>query len=159
MENSNVACYIYRAESDESNCDMATIAILIPRHKVVVPNQSGNDFWVSKERKLKVYEKVYERFGEPPEELTMLPNIEVIQNEEDINEDSVWTYVRCTHFDGEFEVISTLTSLQEALRPNVLNRIVIPLSDLGFFWICEFCNLLQEMAHYDNYVSIMAETA
>ena len=158
MQNSNVTCYIYRAESDESDGDMATIGILIPRYKVVVPNQSGNFFWISKERKLKVYEKVYECFGEPPEEL-MLPNIEVIQNEEDINEDSAWTYVRCTHFDGEFEVISILISLQEAVRPNVLNRIVIPLSDLGFSWICEFCNLLQEMAYYDNYISIIAETA
>jgi len=89
----------------------------------------------------------------------MLPNIEFIQNEEGINDDSVWTYVRCTHFDGEFEVISILISLQEAIGPNVLNRVVISLSDLGFFWICEFCNVLQEMAHYDNYISIIAETA
>jgi len=78
MQYSNVTCYIYRAETDESDGDMATIGILIPRHKVVVPNQSENVFWVSKERKLKVYENVYERFGEPPEEL-MLPNIEFIQ--------------------------------------------------------------------------------
>ena len=158
MQYSNVTCYICRADTDESDGDMATIGILIPRHKVVVPNQSENVFWVSKERKLKVYENVYERFGEPPEEL-MLPNIEFIQNEEGINDDSVWTYVRCTHFDGEFEVISILISLQEAIRPNVLNRVVISLSDLGFFWICEFCNVLQEMAHYDNYISIIAETA
>ena len=41
MENSNVTCYSYRAETDESDGDTATIAILIPRHKVVVPNQSG----------------------------------------------------------------------------------------------------------------------
>ena len=41
MEISNVTCYIYRAKTDESDGDTATIAILIPRHKVVVPNQSG----------------------------------------------------------------------------------------------------------------------
>jgi len=52
MENSNVTCYSYRAETDESDGDTATIAILIPRFKVVVPNQSGNVFWVSKDHKL-----------------------------------------------------------------------------------------------------------
>jgi len=158
MENDKVHCFIYRSASDESDGETVTLSMLIPSQRVMVPNKYQNVFLLSNLRKLALYEKVYERFGNPPEQL-MLPDIEEIRNEAEWNENSCWTFVHWNILFEEHDVITTLKTIKEAAKPIQVNSIVIPLSDRASVWIQEFANVIQEFSYYDNYTSIIAETA
>jgi len=158
MESNTIKCLIYRSTTDESDGETVTLSMLIPSNKLIVPNTYQNVVLLSNMRKLLVYNKVHERFGNPPEEL-MLPDIEEIRDESKWNENSGWTFIRWNILFEERDVITTLNALKEIAKPIRVHSIVVPLSDRGCDWIEEFGNVVRDLEYCDSYISIVAETA
>ena len=158
MESNTIKCLIYRSTTDESDGETVTLSMLIPSNKLIVPNTYENVVLLSNMRKLLVYTKVHERFGNPPEEL-MLPDIEEIRDESKWNENSGWTFIRWNILFEERDVITTLNALKELANPIRVHCIVVPLSDRGCDWIEEFGNVVRDLEYSDNCNSIVAETA
>jgi len=91
MEKHTIKCLIYRSTTDKSDGETVTLSMVIPSNKLIVPNTYENGVLLSNMRKL--YNKVYERFGNLPEEL-MLPDIEELRDKAKWNENSDWTFIR-----------------------------------------------------------------
>ena len=146
MSMDSLPCYIYRCRSDESDGETVTIGMMIPHQKISISNHFTNVALLSKERKLNVYKIVHGVLGDPPDDL-FLPKLHELLNDEGTAENSWWTFFRWNIEFEEREVISALKSVEDTLRPITLQRIVVPLSDPGFFWICKFSEAIRDLEY------------
>jgi len=106
--------------------------MVIPSNKLIVPNTYENGVLLSNMRKL--YNKVYERFGNLPEEL-MLPDIEELRDKAKWNENSGWTFIRWNILFEERDVITTLNAFKEIAKPVSLLGTMNLLLGLNIEWV------------------------
>ena len=158
MDVNSPPCYIYRAESDESEGELTTLGMLIPTENNILPNDIRYVYLLPMERKRLVYERVYNLLGDPPSDL-MLPTFQQISDGTTTLANTIWTYVSFNCDSTESDVLTTFKSLKESVKPTTLYEIVVRVSDYGFFWNCRFSDVLREYQYCDNYNSIIAETA
>jgi len=69
MDINSLPCYIYRAETDESEGELTTLGMLIPTENNILPNDIRYVYLLPMERKQLVYERVYNLLGDPPSDL------------------------------------------------------------------------------------------
>ena len=158
MDVNSLPCYIYRAETDESEGELTTLGMLIPTENNILPNDIRYVYLLPMERKRLVYERVYNLLGDPPSDL-MLPTFQQISDDTTTLANTIWTYVSFNCDSTGSDVLTTFKSLKESVKQTTLHKIVVRVSDDGFFWICEFIDVLREYQNCDSYNSIIAETA
>ena len=75
MDINSLPCYIYRAETDESEGELTTLGMLIPTENNILPNDIRYVYLLPMERKRLVYERLYNLLGDLPSDL-MLPTFQ-----------------------------------------------------------------------------------
>jgi len=90
-------------------------------------------------KRLQIFPSVL--FGDPPHDF-FLPQMQEFLNDKGTAENSWCTFIRRNiEFEGREVMISALKSIEDTLKPITVQRIVVSLSDPGFFWICKFAFL------------------
>jgi len=156
MDVNSLPCYIYRAETDESEGELTTLGMLIPTENNILPNDIRYVYLLPMERKRLVYEGVYNLLRDPQSDL-MLPTFQQISDDTKLA-NTIWTYVSFNCDSTESDVLTTFKSLKESVKPTTLHKIVVRVSDDGFFWIYRFSDVLREYQYCDSCNSIIAET-
>jgi len=157
MDVNSPPCYIYRAESDESEGELTTLGMLIPTENNILPNDIRYVYLLPMERKRLVYEGVYNLLRDPQSDL-MLPTFQQISDDTKLA-NTIWTYVSFNCDSTGSDVLTTFKSLKESVKQTTLHKIVVRVSDDGFYWICRFSDVLREYQYCESYNSIIAETA
>ena len=157
MDVNSPPCYIYRAESDESEGELTTLGMLIPTENNILPNDIRYVYLLPMERKRLVYEGVYNLLRDPQSDL-MLPTFQQISDDTKLA-NTIWTYVSFNCDSTGSDVLTTFKSLKESVKQTTLHKIVVRVSDDGFFWIYRFSDVLREYQYCESYNSIIAETA
>jgi len=157
MDVNSLPCYIYRAETDESEGELTTLGMLIPTENNILPNDIRYVYLLPMERKRLVYEGVYNLLRDPQSDL-MLPTFQQISDDTKLA-NTIWTYVSFNCDSTGSDVLTTFKSLKESVKQTTLHKIVVRVSDDGFYWICRFSDVLREHQYCDSSNSIIAETA
>jgi len=112
MDINSLPCYIYRAETDESEGELTTLGMLIPTENNILPNDIRYVYLLPMERKRLVYERVYNLLGDPPSDL-MLPTFQQISDDTTLV-NTIWTYVSFNCDSTESDVLTIFSkSLKE----------------------------------------------
>jgi len=131
MDVNSLPCYIYRAETDESEGELTTLGMLIPTENNILPNDIRYVYLLPMERKRLVYERVYNLLGDPPSDL-MLPTFQQISDDTTTLANTIWTYVSFNCDSTESDVLTIFKSLKDSVKPTTLHKIVVRVSDDGF---------------------------